>query len=105
MAERGRSLARVGRRVLSTVAFLLAAALLEPQGSGAETNSLLEGWFAAQANVRTWSADFVQTRKLKTLTQPLLAGGHVSVALPDGFDGSWEPRRRPSPCASPTICM
>ena len=45
-------------------------------------------WFAAQKNVHTWSADFVQTRTLKTLTQPLVANGHISFAVPNDF--RWE---------------
>jgi len=53
-----------------------------------ETNSALDAWFAAQANVHTWSADFVQTRTLKTLTQPLVAKGHIVFAAPNDF--RWE---------------
>jgi len=53
-----------------------------------ETNSVLDSWFAAQKNLRTWSADFVQTRALKTLTQPLISKGHISFAAPDDF--RWE---------------
>jgi len=53
-----------------------------------ETNSVLYKWFAAQADVHTWSADFVQTRTLKTLTQPLVAKGHISFATPNDF--RWE---------------
>jgi len=52
------------------------------------TNSVLDAWFAAQANVHTWSADFVQTRTLKTLTQPLVAKGHIVFAAPNDF--RWE---------------
>jgi outer membrane lipoprotein-sorting protein len=53
-----------------------------------ETNSVLDSWFAAQKNVHTWSADFIQTRALKTLTQPLVAKGHISFAAPNDF--CWE---------------
>ena len=53
-----------------------------------ETNSVLDAWFAAQSNVHTWSADFVQTRTLKTLTRPLVAKGHISFAAPNDF--RWE---------------
>jgi outer membrane lipoprotein-sorting protein len=52
------------------------------------TNSVLEAWFAAQKNLHTWSADFIQTRALKTLTQPLVARGHISFAMPNDF--RWE---------------
>jgi outer membrane lipoprotein-sorting protein len=54
----------------------------------ADTNAVLDGWFAAQKNLHSWSADFVQTRVLKTLTQPLTATGHVDFAMPDQF--RWE---------------
>jgi outer membrane lipoprotein-sorting protein len=53
-----------------------------------ETNLVLDSWFAAQKNVRTWSADFVQTRALKTLTQPLISKGHITFAAPNDF--RWE---------------
>jgi outer membrane lipoprotein-sorting protein len=54
----------------------------------ADTNTILDSWFAAQKNLQTWSADFVQTRVLQTLTQPLVATGHVWFAVPDQF--RWE---------------
>ncbi|MGA2029219.1 MAG: outer membrane lipoprotein carrier protein LolA [Verrucomicrobiota bacterium] len=54
----------------------------------AGTDSVLKDWFAAQKNIRTWSADFVQTRMLKTLTRPLVASGHVWFSAPDDF--RWE---------------
>ena len=54
----------------------------------ADTNTVLDAWFAAQKNLRTWSADFVQTRALKTLTQPLVAKGHITFAMPNDF--RWE---------------
>jgi outer membrane lipoprotein carrier protein len=63
---------------------LLAAANLR----AADTNAVLEGWFAAQAAVHTLSADFVQTRTLKTLVQPLTASGRLWFSPPDQF--RWE---------------
>jgi outer membrane lipoprotein-sorting protein len=53
-----------------------------------ETNLVLDNWFAAQAKVQTWSADFIQTRALKTLTQPLIAKGRIVFAAPTDF--RWE---------------
>jgi outer membrane lipoprotein-sorting protein len=50
--------------------------------------ALLNRWLAAQTNMRTWSADFVQTRTLKTFTQPLKSEGHVWFAAPNRF--RWE---------------
>jgi outer membrane lipoprotein-sorting protein len=57
----------------------------------ADTNAVLDAWFAAQSNLHTWSADFTQTRSLKTLTRPLTAAGHLSVAMPGNF--RWEIRQ------------
>lgn len=51
----------------------------------ADTEGVLAAWFAAQKNLQSWSADFVQTRTLKTLTQPLTAKGHVDFMAPDKF--------------------
>jgi len=45
-------------------------------------------WLAAQTNLQTWSADFVQTRTLKALAQPLTATGRVWFAAPQRF--RWE---------------
>jgi outer membrane lipoprotein-sorting protein len=56
--------------------------------SAADTGAVLDSWFVAQSKIHTWSADFVQTRTLKTLTQPLLAQGHLDFAAPDSF--RWE---------------
>jgi outer membrane lipoprotein-sorting protein len=54
----------------------------------AETNAVLDAWFAAQAHVHNLSADFVQTRTLKTVVQPLVADGHLWFSLPNQF--RWE---------------
>jgi len=54
----------------------------------AQTNSLLSAWLAKQPDIKTWSADFVQTRVFKSLTQPLTATGHVWFAEPNRF--RWE---------------
>jgi outer membrane lipoprotein-sorting protein len=54
----------------------------------ADTNAVLNGWLAAQRSLQTWSADFTQTRTLKTLTQPLTATGHIWFATPNRF--RWE---------------
>jgi outer membrane lipoprotein-sorting protein len=54
----------------------------------ADTNAVLAGWLAAQTNLQTWRADFTQTRLLKTLTQPLVATGHLWFAMPNRF--RWE---------------
>lgn len=53
-----------------------------------DTNTVMDAWFAAQKNLHTWTADFVQTRTLKSLTQPLIAQGHITFAMPNDF--RWE---------------
>jgi outer membrane lipoprotein-sorting protein len=54
----------------------------------ADTNAVLNAWLAAQTNLHTWTADFTQTRMLKTLTQPLVTTGHLWFAQPNRF--RWE---------------
>ena len=36
-------------------------------------------WFEVQTNTHSWSADFIQTRQLKVLNQPLVSTGQVWV--------------------------
>jgi outer membrane lipoprotein-sorting protein len=70
---------------LALLLFLLA------EGSCGHTASLgpeIASWLEAQSSVKTWAADFVQTRYLKTLTQPLKATGKVWFAAPGYF--RWE---------------
>ena len=59
-----------------------------PIARAAELNPAFASWLAAQTQVRTWSADFVQIRALKSLTQPLTTTGHVWFAAPAQF--RWE---------------
>lgn len=69
--------------------FLLLALVFWGTGAnGAELNPGVSSWLAAQTNVQSWSADFVQTRSLKSLTQPLTAAGHVWFQAPNRF--RWE---------------
>jgi outer membrane lipoprotein-sorting protein len=51
-------------------------------------SSLLDQWFSAQTNLHTFSADLIQTRTLKVLSQPLVSTGKVWIAVPDHF--RWE---------------
>jgi outer membrane lipoprotein carrier protein len=45
-------------------------------------------WLEAQSKIHTWTADFTQTRRMKSLTQPLTAHGKVWFAEPNQF--RWE---------------
>jgi outer membrane lipoprotein-sorting protein len=68
----------------STLVLLLAST-----GARAATLSpLVSSWLSAQTNIHSWSADFVQTRTFKTLTQPLKESGHVWFEAPNRF--RWE---------------
>jgi len=53
-----------------------------------DANTTLNGWLNAQTNIQTWSAEVIQTRALKSLTQPLIAKGRVWFAAPNRF--RWE---------------
>ena len=66
--------------------------------SAAELNPVVASWLAAQTNIQAWSADFVQTRALKSLSQPLTATGHVWFAAPNRFH--WEVKH-----PAPTIAV
>jgi outer membrane lipoprotein-sorting protein len=63
----------------------------------AQSDPLLTSWLKAQANIKSWSADFVQTKHLKALTQPLTATGHVWFAAPNRFH--WELGKPPESIA------
>jgi outer membrane lipoprotein-sorting protein len=56
--------------------------------AAAELNPAVKSWLAAQTNLQSWTADFVQTRTLKSLAQPLTTAGHVWFAAPNQF--RWE---------------
>ncbi len=67
------------------------------RGLAAGDDALLSAWLNAQTNIHTWSADFVQTRTLKTLTQPLTATGRVWFEAPNRF--RWELGKPPQTIA------
>jgi outer membrane lipoprotein-sorting protein len=70
--------------------YLLFALLVfaAPLHARAQANSLVSSWLTTQTNIHTWSADFIQTRRLKSLAEPLTANGHVWFAEPNRF--RWE---------------
>src|SRR5580693_1938289 len=79
-----------------TAVFLALPRTAHTQGN--DDNTQLSAWLNAQTNIQTWSADFTQTRRLKVLTQPLTASGHVWFAAPNRFH--WEIEK-----PSPTIAL
>jgi len=82
---------RPSKRLRSGVGAAFIAFLFQtPALFATDTNAVINRWLAAQTNVQTFNADFVQTRRLKTLTQPLTATGHLWFAQPNQF--RWELR-------------
>jgi outer membrane lipoprotein-sorting protein len=75
-------------KLWSSLFMLLTLQLAIRPVYGAELNPAVASWLANQKNVQSWSADFVQTRSLKSLSQPLTAKGHVWFAAPNRF--RWE---------------
>ena len=75
-------------RLFGRIFFAFALSFAAQNSFAADADAVLDAWFAAQKNLQTWSADFVQTRMLQTLTQPLVATGRVWFAMPDQF--RWE---------------
>jgi outer membrane lipoprotein-sorting protein len=67
---------------------LLLAIAFARAAVAAELIPAVTSWLATQTKVQTWSADFVQTRSLKSLTQPLTSPGHIWFAAPN--DLRWE---------------
>lgn len=67
------------------LAFLFASAL---SSRAADPNELLNGFLATQKSVKTWSADFLQTRTSKSFAKPLRASGRVWFSAPNKF--RWE---------------
>lgn len=56
---------------------------------GAEAlETLLGRWLASQTNYQTFTADFLQTRTLRPLAQPLITHGRLYFAAPASF--RWE---------------
>ena len=61
---------------------------LSVHAAGASLSPAVEQWLNAQTNLHTWSADCLQTRTFKSLTQPLTANGRVWFSAPSQF--RWE---------------
>jgi outer membrane lipoprotein-sorting protein len=77
--------------LVKVVALLIALAWFTTGAADAAPSvesKTLSAWFAAQSTIRTWTADFIQTRTFKSLAQPLTATGRVYFAEPNRF--RWE---------------
>jgi outer membrane lipoprotein-sorting protein len=51
----------------------------------ADTNAFLSAWLETQQQLHTWSADFIQTRTLKALKEPIRTPGRLWFAAPNQF--------------------
>jgi outer membrane lipoprotein-sorting protein len=76
------------KKFLAVAAAILFALGFANELRAADATSLLKSWLLYQTNIQTWSADFVQTRSLKSFTKPLTSSGHVWFAAPNQFH--WE---------------
>lgn len=66
---------RIGLRLCLWMLLWLVATALHAEDYEAQFNK----WFAVQTNMQNWSADFIQTRSLVALSQPLTSHGKVWV--------------------------
>lgn len=57
-------------------------------GEDAAGTASLDGWLEQQAQIKSWSADVLQTRKLESLSHPLRSEGRVWFVQPNWF--RWE---------------
>jgi len=84
-----RALARAPLRpVLLVVVFLTGSALLAVPPAKPLDLSPVKAWLLAQKDVRSVSADFTQTRALRTLRSPLTSKGRLWLKSPNWF--RWE---------------
>lgn len=78
------ALSKRGAHALGVLLLALPLALGAEVGGG-EAKQFLESWLARQAQIESWSADVVQTRKLTSLVRPLETRGQVWVRYPNQF--------------------
>jgi outer membrane lipoprotein-sorting protein len=82
---------RSGFLLAQGIHLIVAAALLlflfvpEVDAGTDSSEEFLNAWLAQQAQVKTWSADVVQIRKLKSLVRPLKSRGQVWFEQPNRF--------------------
>jgi outer membrane lipoprotein carrier protein len=67
------------------VLLLTSWAGLSVHAAHSPENALLDRWIARQAEIRTLSADFTQTRALRVLRSPVASRGHLWFQAPGDF--------------------
>lgn len=73
---------------LIALSLMAGSCALPTRAAGASLSPAVEQWLRSQTNLHTWSADCLQTRTFKSLTQPLTANGRVWFSAPGQF--RWE---------------
>ncbi|CAB5091665.1 hypothetical protein D3OALGA1CA_940 [Olavius algarvensis associated proteobacterium Delta 3] len=75
-----------GRGLLSIgILCLLLGLPLRSIAADSRAAGALDNWLEQQSRIKTWTADVVQVRKLKSLARPLEARGKVWFAHPNRF--------------------
>ncbi|MBE7503375.1 MAG: outer membrane lipoprotein carrier protein LolA [Verrucomicrobiales bacterium] len=77
---------RLGRVRASLVLALCLRCLTAVQGG--ESDALLTAWLETQGRLKTWSAEFTQTRTLRALREPIRTPGRLWFTAPNQF--RWE---------------
>jgi outer membrane lipoprotein-sorting protein len=77
----------LAEKVCAPLMIGLVLLLFSSRGSAGNASSeeLLKTWLEQQGRVKTWSADVVQIRKLKSLSRPLKSRGRVWFLQPNRF--------------------
>jgi outer membrane lipoprotein-sorting protein len=83
--------------VMNVRVLFLISLLWLPLQVPAQTNDVIDSWLSSQKQLQSWHADFIQTRTLKTLKQPLVSTGHVWFLPPNQF--RWELGKPPQTIA------
>lgn len=73
------------RGILAAAFLLLLPRTFEAKAGPDSSREFVYAWLGEQAKVRTWSADVVQVRNLKSLARPLKSRGRVWFRLPNRF--------------------
>jgi outer membrane lipoprotein-sorting protein len=71
---------------VTTLLVALAASLTAPAAAADDSaDEVLSSWLERQAEIESWTAEVVQTRRLESLVRPLTANGRVWFRQPNRF--------------------
>jgi outer membrane lipoprotein-sorting protein len=73
------NMTRIKIKTASVAVFLAVICPVISLAQAADTSAQFNQWFEVQTNLQSWSGDFIQTRTLKVLNQPLVSTGRVWV--------------------------